>query len=534
MGTTRVNSGSSGSGEFRAAGFGADESGAAKSAAGRIRDADVIVVGAGPTGLMLAGELRIAGADVIVVERLAEPTGHSRGLGFTTRAAEVFDQRGLLSRFGAVETSTRGHFGGLPMDFGVLPGAYFGVRDVQQSQVETVLGEWAAEQGARFLRGHELVALGTGADDGDDHVEVVVTGSGGRTTLRASWLVGCDGGHSTVRELAGFAFEGSASTREMFLADVKGCDLPPRFTGIRVPGGMAMNAPLGDGVDRIIACELGRPPADGAGEPVTFVEVAGAWKRLTGEDITGGEPVWVSSFGDAARQATSYRRGRVLLAGDAAHIHLPAGGQGLSVGVQDAVNLGWKLAAVARGRAPLGLVDTYHEERHPVGQRVLMNTSAQGILYLGGPEVDPLRAVFGELMRVPEVARQLAGMVSGLEVRYGTDGEGHPLLGRRVPPVELDTPDGVSTTFRFLHDGRGVLFDLTGAAELRASLAGWAGRVDVVTASPREGSDGSLDGAAALLVRPDGHVAWAGGLSERDGLTEALGRWFGDPENSPA
>lgn len=474
---------------------------------------------------MLAGELRLAGVETIVVERLSEPTGQSRGLGFTTRAMEVFDQRGLLPRFGELETSPAGHFGGMPLDFSVLEGANFGARGVRQSQVEQVLGDWAGELGADFHWSQEVVGLTAG----DHHVDIEVRGPDGDRQLRAAYVVGCDGGHSTVRKLAGFEFPGTESTREMFLADVKGCDLPPRFTGMKVPGGMAMNAPLGDGVDRIIVCEVGNPPTERT-EPIGFDEVADAWERLTGEDIHGGTPLWVSAFGDAARQATEYRRGRVLLAGDSAHVHLPAGGQGLSVGVQDANNLGWKLAATVQGWAPPELLDTYHGERHPVGARVLMNTQAQGYLYLSGDEVGPLRDVFAELMQFDEVGRHLAGMVSGLDIRYDVGPGDHPLLGRRLPPVELVTGEGRKTgTTELLHRGNGVLLDLGGDPELRQVASEWVDRVDAVTATPHDAPASShLEVAGTVLVRPDGYVAWAA-AEAGDDLPTALRRWFGLP-----
>ncbi|MEU5901951.1 MULTISPECIES: FAD-dependent monooxygenase [Streptomyces] len=507
---------------------------------GNAHDTDVIVVGAGPAGLMLAGELRLGGARVIVLERLAEPTGQSRGLGFTARAMEVFDQRGLLPRFGqgpTLEVSPLGHFGGVQFDYTALEDAHFGARGIPQNQTEAVLEAWARELGADIRRGWRVTDLAEGFLDGD-HVEVTAHTPDGPRGLRAAYLVGCDGGQSSIRKAAGFGFPGLPATRTMYLADVEGCHLKPRFLGERLPNGMVMAAPLEEGVDRIIVCPHGVPAQD-RDDDITFAEVAAAWQHITGEDISAGSAQWVSSFSDATRQADTYRRGRVLLAGDAAHIHLPAGGQGLSTGVQDAVNLGWKLAATVRGTAPAGLLDTYHAERHPVGQRLLMNTRAQGIVFLGGEQSDPLRALFTELIAHEEVKRHLAGIVSHLDIHYDMTPPGteslpapHPLLGHRLPKRPLTGADGESDTARLLHSARGVLLDLADNPGLRAAAAPWANRVQVVTATakPAEGTTDALTGLDALLIRPDGHVAWTS-HGTPDGLTTALTHWFG-PERA--
>ncbi|WAX76356.1 FAD-dependent monooxygenase [Streptomyces sp. KMM 9044] len=511
--------------------------------AGTAVDTDVIVVGAGPTGLMLAGELRLGGARVIVVERLAEPTGQSRGLGFTVRAMEVFDQRGLLPRFGQGETlavSPMGHFGGVQFDYTALEDAHFGARGIPQNETEAVLEEWVRQLGADIRRGWDVVGLSEGFLDGD-HVEVTVEAPEGTERLRAAYLVGCDGGQSGIRKAAGFDFPGLLASRAMFLADVVGCGLKPRFLGERLPNGMVMAAPLKEGVDRIIVCPHGTPARE-RDDDITFAEVAAAWQHITGEDISGGSAEWVSSFSDATRQVGEYRRGRVLLAGDAAHIHLPAGGQGLSAGVQDAANLGWKLAATVRGTAPAGLLDTYHGERHPVGQRLTMNTRAQGTVFLGGEQSDPLRALFAELIEHDAVKKHLAGIVSHLDIRYDVDVAGasegagqdaapthHPLLGRRLAKRPLTGADGETDTFRLLHPARGVLLDLADDVEVRDTAARWDGRVDVVTvaAKPVEGVTDVVAGLDAVLVRPDGHVVWTGEGSPH-GLAGALDRWFGD------
>jgi bifunctional hydroxylase/dehydrase len=489
-------------------------------------DAEVIVVGAGPTGLMLAGELALAGVDVLVLEQLAQPHGQSRGLGFTARTAESFEQRGLMRRFGETSTSPIGHFGGLQLDFTVLEGAHFGVRGVLQATTEAVLEGWAIERGARVRRGCAFVGM---VDDGQG-VDVQVHGPDGPELLRTGYLVGCDGGRSSVRGAAGFDFPGQAPQLEMYLADVRGAKLRPRFLGEMVNGGMVMAAPLGDDVDRIIVCERGtRPRQDGV--DVGWVEVSAAWKRLTGEDIQEREALWVSAFTDAARQAGQYRRGRVLIAGDAAHIHLPAGGQGLSVGVQDAVNLGWKLAAEVRGWAPAGLLDSYQSERHPVGARLLTNTQAQGLLFLTGPQMQPLRDVMTELIQIEDVARHLAGMVSGFDVHYPVGPGRHPLLGRRMPPQTL-VNGGKTSTAEVLHAGRGVLLDLSDDAGIRDTAAAWADRVDVVTATALAAGDTSqIQDTDAVLIRPDGYVAWTAPGTDAD-LAQAFTRWFGPPKSS--
>ncbi|MFF4412765.1 FAD-dependent monooxygenase [Streptosporangium sp. NPDC001559] len=487
-------------------------------------DAEVIVVGAGPTGMMLAGELRLSGVDVIVLERLEKRSGESRGLGFTARTMEVFDQRGLLPRFGDIDISGLGHFGGIPIDFGLLDGAHQAAKSVPQSQTETVLEEWVTELGGDIRRGHEVVLV----ENNGDLVAVEVGTPTGVRRLTARYLVGCDGGRSTIRKAAGFDFPGTAATMEMYLADVKGLDLEPRMIGETLPGGMVMVGPLPGGVTRLIVCERGTPPRQRT-EPPEYDEVAAAWKRLTGDDISHGEPVWVSAFGDATRQVTEYRRGNVFLAGDAAHIHLPAGGQGMNTGIQDAVNLGWKLAAVLRDRAREPLLDTYHDERHPVGRRLLMNTQAQGLLFLGGPETQPLRDVFAELVGYEEVSRHLAGMVSGLEIHYDFGGGGNPLLGRRMPNLELDGTPLVTSSTQALRGGRGVLLDLEDNPRLRRRAAGWGDRVDIVTSRPRDAKRSNLpEGTAAVLVRPDGYVAWAAPGSHDD-LPTVLRRWFGEP-----
>ena len=488
------------------------------------RDADIIIVGAGPTGLMLAGELGLQGVSALVLDQLVEPMRQSRALGFSARTIEEFDQRGLLPRFGEVGTIPFGHFGGVPIDYTVVEGGSYGARGIPQSLTEGMLAAWATEQGAQVRRGCEVTGLATDADG----VTVKVNTPDGPVRLTASYVVGCDGGRSGVRKLAGIDFPGSEATLEMWLADVAGIDLRLRFSGERVPGGMVMVLPLGPHAKRVVVFERSRG-IRGIQEPPTFEQVADTFQRLTGEDIHGAKPLWVSWFTDSSRQAAEYRRGRVLLAGDAAHVHLPIGGQGLSAGIGDAVNLGWKLAAVIKGRASDDLLDTYHTERHPVGAKVITNTLAQRTLYLSGDEMQPLREIFAELVGLPDVQRSLIGMVTGLDIQYEMGAGSHPLLGRRIPNLELVGQDGKGTTFERLHAARGLVLDLADDAELRQTAVGWADRVEVVTATPHE--TGALDGVRAVLVRPDGYIAWiAADGCESEDLTAALVRWFGQPK----
>ena len=484
-------------------------------------DADVIIAGAGPSGLMLAGELHLAGLSAIVLDRLAEPMRQSRALGFSARTIEEFAQRGLLPKFGDLETIPIGHFGGLPIDYRVVEGGNFGVRGVPQSRTESILAEWALGLGAELRRGHEVVGLATA----EDRVEVTVATTGGGThRLRGAYVVGCDGARSAVRRLAGIDFPGTDATIEMKMADFTGVRLPIRPTGQVGAAGMVVVLPLGPEATRVVVFERDAGVRK-TQDPPTFAEVADALQRVTGEDVHAATPVWTSYFTDASRQASAYRTGRVFLAGDAAHIHLPIGAQGISAGLGDAVNLGWKLAADVKGHAPEGLLDTYHTERHPVAARIVTNTLVQRTLYLGGDEVQPLRDLFAELVAIEDVQRHLVGMVTGLDITYDVGPGQHPLLGRRVPDHELLVGERKSSTYELLHRGHATLLDLQDSAALRTAAGPWSDRVDVVTAARHDGPAV----ATALLVRPDGYVAWARADGSVDGLAEALRRWFGEP-----
>lgn len=494
-------------------------------------DAEVVIAGAGPTGLMLACELRLAGVDVMVLERLADRTGESRAGGIHSRTLEVLDQRGVLDRFlAAGELQPVGHFSGLYLDFEESESRHPYPLMILQSAIERLLEEWAGELGVRIRRSAEVVGLRQ--DEDGVSVEVGAAGSA-RRTLRARYLVGCDGGRSAVRKLAGIGFPGTEATMTALIGDVELPGLPEEYVWIRrCASGDFSAIAFEPGWYRVITSEYDRV-AD-RDEAPTFEQLRDSLVRLAGTDYGMHSPRWISRFNDAARQADRYRQGRVLLAGDAAHIHFPAGGQGLNMGVQDAVNLGWKLASVVRGRAPQSLLDSYHAERHPVAERVLSNTRAQSALARPGPQSDALREVFGQLMVFDDVNRHLRHMLTALDIRYPTD-DRHLLSGRRAPDADLKTAGGASGVSELLHAGRPVLLDLGAGAEVTAAAAGWADRVDVVEAVSEDEhwfvpAAGEIPAPAALLIRPDGHVAWATGTTgspDIAALRRALTTWFG-------
>ncbi|MBX7550215.1 SDR family oxidoreductase [Streptomyces sp. tea 10] len=388
---------------------------------------DVVVVGAGPVGLFLAAELRAGGADapnVIVLEQLTEPTGESRASILHARTMEIFADRGFLPRLGELPPVGPGHFGGLRLDLAEADPShpYAGQWECLQHHLETELQAHAAELGAEIRRGHTVTGLRTG----DDGVHVEVRGPAAAYTIEAAYLAGCDGEHSTVRELGGFTSAGHDADKVMLRADVAGIEIANRRLE-RFPGGIATAYRRPDGTTRLMVHRFGEQPA---GE-VTFEQVAAAWAAVTGEDIGHGEARWLNRFGTVSRQVTEYRRGRLLLAGDAAHRQMPVGGQAVNLGLQDAANLGWKLARVATGAAAPALLDTYHAERHPAGARTLANIDAQARLLFGTEDVLALRDVFGELLGQAPVRRHLARMISGLDVTEP------PRPERSAPPARL-------------------------------------------------------------------------------------------------
>jgi rifampicin monooxygenase len=473
---------------------------------------DVIVAGGGPTGVMLAGELRLHGARVVVLEKEAEPTKVERSLGLHVRSIEVMDQRGLLDRFLAhgQQYPVGGFFAGIAKPApDRLDTAHPYILGIPQTVTDRLLTEHAVELGAEIRRGCELVGLRQ-----DDHGVTVELADG--TQLRSRYLAGCDGGRSTVRKLLGVGFPGEPARVEWLLGEVELTTPPEELAAVvaevrKTHKGFGVG-PIGDGVHRFVV------PAERVAEdravPPTLEEVKQQLRVFAGTDFGVHAPRWLSRFGDATRLAERYRVGRVLLAGDAAHIHPPQGGQGLNLGIQDAFNLGWKLAAEIDGWAPEELLDSYQTERRPVAADVLDNTRAQVELQSQEPGPQAVRRLMAELMDFEEVNRYLIGKITAIGIRYDF-GDAHPLVGRRLRDVGLKR----GRLYGLMHRGRGLLLDQTG----RLSVAGWPDRVDHVVDVSEE-----LDVPAALL-RPDGHVAWVG--EDQTDLLSQLPRWFGAPVN---
>jgi 2-polyprenyl-6-methoxyphenol hydroxylase-like FAD-dependent oxidoreductase len=469
---------------------------------------DVIVAGGGPTGMLLASELRLHGVHVLVLEKLAEPSKLNRGLGLHVRSVEMMDQRGLLDRFLAVSEKFKvgGPFAGIvkPWPERLDTAHPFGLA-IPQVVTERLLTQRATELGVELRRGCELVGLS------QDEAGLTVELADG-TRLQARYLVGCDGGRSVVRKLLGVGFPGEPSTVETLLGDVEVTDQPATLAAVSAEVRKTQlrfgAIPQGGGVYRIIVPAEGL--AEGRAPAPTLDELKQRLRAVAGTDFGAHSPRWLSRFGNGTRQVERYRVGRALLAGDAAHIQPPYGGQGLGLGLQDAFNLGWKLAAEVKGWAPQGLLDSYHSERHPVGARVLANTRAMGAMLEPDPGAKALRELFSELMDLEEVNRYVTELITAVAVRYDF-GEGHPLLGRRMRDVGLKR----GRLYELMHGGRGLLLDQTG----RLSVAGWADRVDHVIDVSEQLA------VPAVLLRPDGHVAWVG--EDQQDLLTPLTKWFG-------
>ena len=477
----------------------------------------VVIAGGGPTGMMLAAELALAKVDVAVVEQRPDHVlVGSRAGGFHSRTIEVLDQRGVADRFLAEgQVAQAAMIGSTVLDMSDFPTRHPYSLGIWQNQIERIMAAWIAELPVRIYYGSAVTGFA------QDHTGVDVEVSGGQS-LRAQYLIGCDGGRSVVRKAAGIEFPGWEPTKSNLIAEVEVTEETPR--GIRHDAtGIHGLHRLEDGTVRVIVTEQQLGPST---EP-TLGDLREALITVYGTDFGIHSPTWISRFTDMTRQAATYRAGRVLLAGDSAHVHYPAGGQGLSLGVQDAVNLGWKLAQVVKGISPERLLDTYQDERHPVAARALQHTMAQGVLQRPDDRVQALVDLVSALAVMDEPRKRLAGIISGLDIHYDL-GESHPLLGRRMPDLDLVTADGPVRVFTLLREARPVLLNLAEPGGL--AIAPWAGRVQLVDAGYAGPWElpvlGAVAAPAAVLIRPDGYVAWVGDGTDR-GLADALGTWFG-------
>ncbi len=487
-------------------------------ARGGTAEHQVVVVGSGPAGMMLAAELTLAGIDVVVIERRRTQDLESpRSRGLHARTIEVLDQRGIADRFLAEGLPMQVQaFAGIPLDISDFPTRHNYGLALLQSDFERIMAGWIDELGVRVLRRRDVTTFA------QDHDHVEVTCSDG-TALRAEFLVGCDGSRSTVRKTARIDFAGWDPTVCWITAEVEMREQPT--FGLRGGGG------IGPAESGRVGVTLAEPDPDHRFTEPTLDDLRAALIRVDGTDYGAHNPRFIARFTDMTRQAVNYRTGRVLLVGDAAHVHAPLGGQGLNLGVQDSVNLGWKLARVIRGTSPATLLDTYHAERHPVAARVMHNTMAQRALAATDDRTAALRSIVADLLALDEPRKQLAAMISGLDIHYATHAgadDGHPMIGRRVPDLELITPDGPTHIYEHLHHANPLLVDFDPESHLDTSQ--WldpARHIDATYTGVWELPVlGVVPPPSALLIRPDGYVAWAGNRTDA-GLHIALTSWFG-------
>ena len=480
----------------------------------------VVIAGGGPTGMMLAAELALAKVDVAIVERRPNHVlAGSRAGGFHSRTIEVLDQRGVAERFLAEgQVAQAAMIGTTVLDMSDFPTRHPYSLGIWQNNIERIMAAWVAELPVRMYYGCEV----TGFAQDDTGVDVELSDG---QSLRAQYLVGCDGGRSVIRKAAGVEFPGWDATRSNLIAEVEVTEEPPRGIRNDATGVHGLHRMEDGKTVRIVVTEQQL----GTGSDPTLRDLSDALITVFGTDFGIHNPTWISRFTDMTRQAAAYRAGRVLLAGDSAHVHYPAGGQGLSLGVQDAVNLGWKLAQVVNGTSPESLLDTYQDERHPVAARALQHTMAQTALQRQDVRMKAVVEMVSELASMDEPRKRLAGIVSGLDIHYDL-GEGHPLLGRRAPDLDLVTADGPIRVFELLHGAKPVLLNLGEHGGF--DITPWAERVQLIDATYVGTWElpvlGEVTAPGAVLIRPDGYVVWVGDGAD-SGLREALTTWFGSP-----
>jgi 3-(3-hydroxy-phenyl)propionate hydroxylase len=478
----------------------------------------VLIGGAGPTGLMLAGELALAGIDVAIIERrTSQELAGSRASGLHSRTIEILDQRGIADRFLAQGQRHKVVGFHVPLEISDFPTRHNYTLGLWQNRIERILADWVGELEVPIYRGCEVA----GFLQDDTGVDVRLSRG---ESLRAQYLIGCDGGRSVIRKAAGIQFPGWEPSMSWLIANVE-MSQEPQWGFRRDAVGTHAIGKLEDGQVGVVLTERQVEPA---GEP-TLRDIREAMVAVYGTDYGIRNATWISRFTDMTRHAASYRERRVLLAGDAAHVHPPMGGQGLNIGVQDAVNLGWKLAQVVKGCSPQTLLDTYHTERHPVAGRVVRNTMAQTALRRPDERTRALGEIVSELLTLDEPRRRLAGMMSGLDIHYDM-GEGHPLLGRRMPDLDLMTATGPARVFSLLHDARPLLLNFAEPGCI--DITPWADRIRSLDADYAGSWElpviGQIPGPPAVLVRPDGYVAWVAGVTQPS-LTQSLTAWFGPP-----